>query len=178
LLRKLIHAATVVAIPLDVMSHELTIFLGLFLCIGYALAELARQLGVKLLVHGVIERCARPGERVMITPLYTLVCLTATLLLADRVTAYVAILTATLGDAIATLIGKGVGRIKIWSNKTLEGSLTLGLITFGSAALFVNIHLALSIAAVVMLVELFSGDFDNLTIPLAVILIRSLKLTI
>jgi dolichol kinase len=76
-----------------------------------------------------------------------------------------AMVVAVYGDAASTFVGKSIGRIKIWQEYTLEG--TLGGIAVSALLLMFlfPIHVAILGAAIGMLAELLPID-DNISIPL------------
>lgn len=90
------------------------------------------------------------------------------ILLFDKTLAIVCLCFLTLGDLCAALIGKQWGRIKLFSRKSLEGSLAC-FVVCTAAALLIGLHpvVAISGALVATLIELLpTGVDDNVTIPL------------
>ena len=90
------------------------------------------------------------------------------ILLFDKTLAIVCLCFLTLGDLCAALIGKQWGRIKLFSRKSLEGSLAC-FIVCAAVALLIGLHpiVALVGALVATLIELLpTGVDDNVTIPL------------
>ena len=90
------------------------------------------------------------------------------ILLFDKTLAIVCLCFLTLGDLFAALIGKQWGRIKLFSRKSLEGSLAC-FIVCAAAALLIGLHPVVAIAGalVATLIELLpTGVDDNVTIPL------------
>ncbi len=86
----------------------------------------------------------------------------------DKTLAIVCLCFLTLGDLFAALIGKQWGRIKLFSRKSLEGSLAC-FIVCTAAALLIGLHPVVAIAGalVATLIELLpTGVDDNVTIPL------------
>ena len=89
-------------------------------------------------------------------------------LLFDKTLAIVCLCFLTLGDLFAALIGKQWGRIKLFSRKSLEGSLAC-FIVCTAVALLIGLHPVVAIvgALVATLIELLpTGVDDNVTIPL------------
>lgn len=89
-------------------------------------------------------------------------------LLFDKTLAIVCLCFLTLGDLFAALIGKQWGRIKLFSRKSLEGSLAC-FIVCTAVALLIGLHPVVAIggALVATLIELLpTGVDDNITIPL------------
>ena len=90
------------------------------------------------------------------------------ILLFDKTLAIVCLCFLTLGDLFAALIGKQWGRIKLFSRKSLEGSLAC-FVVCAAAALLIGLHPVVAIAGalVATLIELLPvGVDDNVTIPL------------
>ena len=90
------------------------------------------------------------------------------LLLFDKTLAIVCLCFLTLGDLFAALIGKQWGRIKLFSRKSLEGSLAC-FVVCTAIALLIGLHPVVAVvgALVATLIELLpTGVDDNVTIPL------------
>ena len=86
----------------------------------------------------------------------------------DKTLAIVCLCFLTLGDLCAALIGKQWGRIKLFSRKSLEGSLAC-FVVCTTVALLIGLHPVVAIAGalVATLIELLpTGVDDNVTIPL------------
>ncbi len=86
----------------------------------------------------------------------------------DKTLAIVCLCFLTLGDLCAALIGKQWGRIKLFSRKSLEGSLAC-FVVCTTVALLIGLHpvVALAGALAATLIELLPiGVDDNVTIPL------------
>ena len=86
----------------------------------------------------------------------------------DKTLAIVCLCFLTLGDLFAALIGKQWGRIKLFSRKSLEGSLAC-FIVCTVIALLMGLHpvVAITGAIVAALIELLPiGIDDNVTMPL------------
>ena len=90
------------------------------------------------------------------------------ILLFDKTLAIVCLCFLTLGDLCAALIGKQWGRIKLFSRKSLEGSLAC-FVVCTAVALLIGLHPVVAIAGalVATLIEVLPvGVDDNVTIPL------------
>ena len=86
----------------------------------------------------------------------------------DKTLAIVCLCFLTLGDLCAALIGKQWGRIKLFSRKSLEGSLAC-FVVCAAVALLMRLHPAVAVtgALVATVVELLPiGVDDNITMPL------------
>ena len=86
-------------------------------------------------------------------------------------------LILALGDAMAALVGKKWGRKKIYKNKTLEGLVAFCL-TMISAMYFwpmtTDINFMVISSIFCGLVELFSGEIDNIALPVGFIAIHKM----
>jgi dolichol kinase len=82
--------------------------------------------------------------------------------------ALAAIAVSIYADGLAAIIGMGIGRTKIYHGKSLEGSMTMALISLVVGILFIkNIWLILTLATIATLLELFVKNYpDDLIIPL------------
>ena len=90
------------------------------------------------------------------------------MLLFDKTLAIVCLCFLTFGDLFAALIGKQWGRIKLFSRKSLEGSLAC-FVVCAVIALLMGFHpiVAIAGALVATLIELLpTGVDDNVTVPL------------
>ena len=90
------------------------------------------------------------------------------LLIFPKAIAWVALVYVALGDVAAHLVGGALGRVRIASGKTLEGTLACFGICFAAGWLFLDWRLALAGAAAAAAAELLSrGWVDNFTMPVA-----------
>lgn len=62
---------------------------------------------------------------------YLLIAMLLTLHLFDRPVAFLALGFLILGDTMAAIVGKGIGRLRLLGGKTLEGSAACFLVCFG-----------------------------------------------
>ena len=93
-----------------------------------------------------------------------------TILIFEKNIAIFAMLTLSLADATAALIGKKWGKRKLF-DKTLEGSLTFLIVSIGLAIILPDLfRLGAIVAAIVAtLIELFPSPIDdNLMIPISI----------
>lgn len=79
--------------------------------------------------------------------------------------AFIAVLSLTILDSVATLIGLRFGRHQIINGKTAEGSCAGFLVLFVALLLLLPPAVALLVAGIAALAELFSPIDDNLVIP-------------
>jgi len=123
-----------------------------------------------LLFEKIFSSLLREEEKYKLTgATHLFISATITIFLFEKSIAVPAILTLTISDSMAAIVGKSVGRHPIF-NKTLEGSITFFCMTIG-IFYFVFGHLTLfSIltAGIVTLFEVLPFRFnDNLGIALA-----------
>ena len=171
--RKSIHLLGLIFPILYVFTtqHTATIAVGAFLAIA---------LGVELLkvllpaFRGIFVRIFSPMLRSqerrggLTGATYYLIGSFLCILFFDKTLAIVCLCFLTLGDLFAALIGKQWGRIKLFSRKSLEGSLAC-FIVCTAVALLIGLHPIVAIvgALVATLIELLpTGVDDNVTIPL------------
>ena len=86
-------------------------------------------------------------------------------------------LILALGDAMAAIVGKKWGQTKIYQNKTFEGLLAFCLTIFGVMYFWPMTHDVNFIAVSSIfcgLVELFSGEIDNIALPVGFITIHKI----
>jgi len=168
-LRKTIHILTVLVIPFAVLSSvRAAIAVLTVLAIGYTVAEYYRFKGEHVaFITYLVKACARERELrgFVLTPLYMLLSVIALLGLFALPAASVGIVAATLGDGMATIVGRLHGRHKLLFSKTIEGSFALFIFTFLGSLIFVDAPIAFAVSLAVMLTELVSGDYDNITVP-------------
>ena len=73
-----------------------------------------------------------------------------------------------IGDGFAGLIGYKFGKIKVYNNKSIEGSLAFFLSTFLLLILIYPVFKSFILALVGMIIELFSKEEENLVLPLSI----------
>ena len=89
------------------------------------------------------------------------------IVLFDKTLAIVCLCFLTLGDLFAAIIGKRWGRIRIFSGKTLEGSLACFVVCAAIALFKLHPAVAITGAVVATLIELLpTGLNDNISMPL------------
>lgn len=101
---------------------------------------------------------------------YLLIAVLLTIHLFDKPIAVLALGFLILGDTVAAIVGKGVGRIRLLGGKTLEGSLACLLVCYGLTLLMPEIpsHVALVGALTATVFELLPIPLDdNFRIPLS-----------
>jgi len=84
-----------------------------------------------------------------------------------------ALLVLVFGDSIATIVGKEIGKFKLYNNRTLEGTAAGVVISFFYLQIIFQPWIAISAAIIGMLAEFIPID-DNITIPLAAGFVLSL----
>ncbi len=89
------------------------------------------------------------------------------LLFPDKSIVISSLLYLALGDASAALVGKRMGKRKIFWDKTLEGSLACFLVCFMIGLYFFKLPIALSGALAAAIIELFPWALnDNFWMPI------------
>ena len=171
-LRKALHAAIALTIPLYALSAEWAFVLLTVAACFYATCEFFRLNGVPLPVFsGVMRRVARPDElrRPALGPLALAAGALSTLWLFPTEIACAAILIAAFGDSAASLVGRRLPIARLPHNpaKSLGGSLAAFVVSLVCALVYLPLPVALGAAAAAAAVEsLDLGDWDNLFMPL------------
>jgi len=84
----------------------------------------------------------------------------------EKVVVFASILVGILADAAAALVGKGVGKNKIFNKKTLEGTSTFFLVSIACLFVYFQQIEIIAVALILSLVELFAYKLnDNLALP-------------
>ena len=171
--RKSIHLLGVVFPILYIFTtrHTAIIAVGFLLAIALG-AELLKALfpAFRVIFMRVFFPILRSQERRgrLTGATYYLIGSFLCILLFDKTLAIVCLYFLALGDLFAALIGKQWGRIKLFSRKSLEGSLACFTVCT-AVALLIGLHPVVAIAGALAatLIELFpTGVDDNVTIPL------------
>jgi len=190
-MRKVIHLLLVFTIPISIyLPLQLVVAIGCAVCIAYLAAEYFRVKGRYVpVITDVTDHCGRDHELKgwVLTPFYLALSITALLAISggfvnfiSRSAAYVSIVAATLGDASAALVGMRFGRHRHWllRGKSVEGSLAFFVATFAGSLFFVNWQIAIAVAAISAIVEVFSGGFDNLTVPFSAAIVANYLISV
>jgi len=101
---------------------------------------------------------------------YLLIALLLTLHLFEKQVAVLALGFLIIGDTVAAIVGKSMGRIALFGGKTLEGSLSCLLVCYGLTLLMpgIPIHVGIVGAVTATLFELLPIPLDdNFRIPLS-----------
>lgn len=149
-------------------------FLLFLLAIGVVLMFITREKFVPLISHGLnlLERKENkkyPGLNLIFYLLATIIVIQ----FFPRYIALASIAVLAAGDPVAGFVGRNFGRIKIFGNKTLEGTLAGLIAATLFAGLFVSFYVAIVGAVVGLIFELVclkTGKIridDNLIIPIA-----------
>ena len=171
--RKSIHLLGLVVPILYFFTSRDLIIVGVGALLTLALAaELLKGVvpGVRVIFLRIFSPILRSQEQKggLTGATYFLIGSFLCILLFDKTLAIVCLCFLTLGDLCAALIGKQWGRIKLFSRKSLEGSLAC-FVVCTAAALLIGLHPVVAIAGalVATLIELLPvGVDDNVTIPL------------
>ena len=171
--RKSIHLLGLIVPILYFFTSRDLIIIGVGALLTLALAaELLKGVvpGVRVIFLRIFSPILRSQEQKggLTGATYFLIGSFLCILLFDKMLAIVCLCFLTLGDLCAALIGKQWGRIKLFSRKSLEGSLAC-FVVCTAAALLIGLHPVVAIAGalVATLIELLPiGVDDNVTIPL------------
>lgn len=175
LLRKLIHYGSSIFpfIYYNFFSRAEMLWLLGGLSAIFLLAEILRM-NISIFKHlfkrffGPIVRVSESNKFTGATSVFISGFLTV--LIFEKNIAIFAMLTLSLADATAALIGKKWGKRKLF-DKTLEGSLTFLIVSIGLAIILPDLfRLGAIVAAIVAtLIELFPSPIDdNLMIPISI----------
>ncbi|MBF89060.1 MAG: hypothetical protein CMG75_05245 [Candidatus Marinimicrobia bacterium] len=175
LLRKLIHYGSSIFpfIYYNFFSRAEMLWLLGGLSAIFLLAEMLRM-NISIFKHlfkrffGPIVRVSESNKFTGATSVFISGFLTV--LIFEKNIAIFAMLTLSLADATAALIGKKWGKRKLF-DKTLEGSLTFLIVSIGLAIILPDLfRLGAIVAAIVAtLIELFPSPIDdNLMIPISI----------
>jgi HAD superfamily phosphoserine phosphatase-like hydrolase len=172
-IREAIHASGVL-MPLVAIAagvYQVALLLSLTALI-YTASELARitRRTVPVVSAITLNAATFPERHEFATaPIFFALAITLSLLAFPTPASFAAIAILSLGDSVASLVGKHLGQTLIPYNKgkNLEGSVAGFACAFLGAALFVNPSLALAGAFAGLLVESLPLPVnDNLSIPL------------
>eukprot|EP00054_Salpingoeca_dolichothecata_P035632 m.5859 g.5859 ORF g.5859 m.5859 type:complete len:275 (-) comp5679_c0_seq1:22-846(-) len=176
------------------LSFEQATFVLVFILMCYIFMDILRRYfpqAEALLYDTLFSVITRPRERYII-PAATWYCvgLVAVVVMFDKTAAIIAALVLSIGDPMATLVGRRWGKTPLFvAQKSLEGTSAFFLSSFVYVLIFLmwrrpglgsphSILLSFVAAIVGALAEMFGNDTfdDNLTIPLSVGLIIHLLL--
>jgi len=169
-IRKVVHlSALFVPVFSELTSQSVVLALLISVTIIYSLEEVLRLRGRRLpILTSLTLRLSQPEERTsfILRPAYLAIGTILALILYPSQIAYAAICVGAIGDPVAAIVGRLIGRRHIIKKKTVEG-FTSGLIaSFLVASLLVSPFIGLIGATGGMLAELFDAPDDNLTMPI------------
>ena len=177
--RKLIHLFdSIIPLSLFFLSYSTVLYILIPVSIVFISIDFLRH-HVKLIKDIYLyffDRVTRNIEKKNNTftgaTYYLLGCLLTMLLFNEKSIIVASLLTMSVADSFAAIIGIKYGSTKIYNNKSLEGSFTFFIISFLILNIFIpslTIYFCIIIALVVTLVELFSFHYvnDNITIPIS-----------
>jgi phytol kinase len=177
IMRKTVHIVFGLGITAMIffLERDLAItFLALGLFVGAILSDAVHNGHPVPLVSYLIKSLERkdvlPGKGALYFALSSLFCL----IVFPKPVVVPAVLTLTLLDGFATIVGIRFGKQKIWKNKTSEGLFAGIAVAFFALLLFVGPLQAFVAAVVAGVVELLSPVDDNLLIPVAVCIVLTL----
>ena len=167
--RKITHLlfGTVIALMVLTLRETLSlIVLGTCIAFGVVLSELMHHKKKHIpLISWFIRRMERervkPGRG---TIHFFLGCFIALAFFSSGIV-FVAALILAFGDSFSAIVGKGIGRVRIYGSKTLEGTLAGFVASFLVSLPYLPIHTAALACAAAALIELFAFIDDNVVIP-------------
>lgn len=178
LLRKSLHIVGI-SIPIVYLlfGRDFTIFYISLLIIFSIFIELLRiRAPILFPINKVIESISRKYEKTALASYvyFLMAALIVTFLLSMKAT-IIGLTTALLGDAMAAILGRTIGKYSI-KNKTLEGNL-IGMMTVIITSFFLTKNLIVSILLGICFSMLDIIDFrfdDNFVLPFGISLIYEL----
>lgn len=170
-MRKIIHLSAFLVPVLSELTSKLVIAIALsIITLTYTIEEVLRLKGQSLpIITSFTLKLSRPEERTsfIIRPSYLAIGIILTLLLFPSTIAYSSIWIAAIGDPIAALVGRRIGRRRITKRETVEGFAAGLTASFLVASLLVSPIIALIGATGAMFMEVLDAPDDNLTMPIA-----------
>jgi phytol kinase len=177
IMRKTVHIVFGLGITAMIffLQRDLAItFLALGLFVGAILADAVNNGHPVPIIFALISRLERkdvlPGKGALYFALSSLFCL----IVFPKAVVVPAVLTLTLLDGFATIVGIRFGKQRIWKNKTSEGLFAGIVVAFIAMLPFVTPLQAFVASIVAGVVELLSPVDDNLLIPVAVCIVLTL----
>lgn len=169
--RQAVHLLVgILVIILFLMTNRLTAAGILIACIiiGYFVALHLKRKKTATFLHEIIKHVERareqhfPGLPVF---LFFIGAILTLLIFENPTVILAALIVISVGDSVATIIGKYSGRIELVSNRTLEGTVA-GIIAASIVlSFFLPVPKSVAIAGIGMLAEYLPID-DNIGIPL------------
>jgi len=167
--RKIVHFSAVLVPFFCELTSKTVILTALsIITIAYILQEALRLEGQPLpIITRFTLKLSRPEERtsVIIRPAYLAIGIILTLILFPSTIAYSSIWIGAIGDPVAAIIGRRIGRKRIIRRKTVEGFVAGLAASFLAASLLLSPFIALIGAGGAMFMELLDVPDDNLTMP-------------
>ena len=167
--RKIVHLSAVLVPVFCELTSKTVILTALsIITVAYILQEALRLKGQPLPIIALFTlKLSRPEERrsFIIRPAYLAIGIILTLILFPSTIAYSSIWIGAIGDPVAAIIGRRIGRRRILRRKTLEGFAAGLAASFLAASLLLSPLIALIGAAGAMFMELLDVPDDNLTMP-------------
>ena len=172
--RQAVHllVGAAIALAVAVLPPGLTVplFAGGLLVGSIFVDAVDRGLAVPLIspLLDLLERDgARPGQGAFYFFVATLGCLTVF----GQNAAAIGVLVLALLDSVSTVVGRRLGRRRLYNGKSLEGFLAGTLVTAGALLAVLSPATAVLAATAAGIVELVSPVDDNLVIPPVVCLV-------
>lgn len=166
--RKSLHLLSVLAVPADILAHDLTLYaltamFAFYLAIAYMRARQRHVPGASNIVNWLSREDEKGG--MLGPPTYLFISVIFLLAFVPQFAAYVGIISVAVGDTFAMLAGSLVKGKKMLNEKTLAGTFGFFIPTFVVFYFLLGFDRALILAAAGALAELLSHRYDNLTVP-------------
>jgi len=144
--------------------YSLALF-GTLIVAGVFLSELLHK-GIRVQpFHWFVRRLERekvkPGQGTLTFVLGSFIAL----VFFEPSIVFLSVLILAFADSFSTLVGRGIGVIKIYNGKTLEGFLGGFLASLFVVLPYLNAYVAIAVCLVASLTELLSPVDDNIVIP-------------
>jgi len=144
--------------------YSLALF-GTLIVIGVFLSELLHK-GIRVepfhwFVRRLERKKVRPGQGTLTFVLGSFIAL----VFFEPNIVFLSVLILAFADSFSTLVGRGIGVIKIYNGKTLEGFLGGFLASLFVVLPYLNAYVAIAVCLVASLTELLSPVDDNIVIP-------------
>jgi dolichol kinase len=141
------------------------VLLGTLLVVGIFISELLQK-GIKVqpfywFIRRLEREKVRPGQGTLTFVLGSFIAL----VFFESNVVFLSVLILAFADSFSTLVGKGIGTIKIYNGKTLEGFFGGFLASLFIVIPYLNMPAAFVSCLAASLTELLSPVDDNIVIP-------------
>ncbi len=176
-LRQIVHLVfgLIIAALIQLLDSGVMLrLLALSILIGLAVCDaLMRGYSVPFFsqfINFLERKDALPGKGALLFVFSVFFCL----IFFDPQVVVAAVVVLALLDSIATVVGRRLGKIRIYNGKSVEGSVTGAVAAFVALLALLPAGPAAAAAAAAGIVELISPIDDNLVIPVTVCIVLGL----